>query len=74
MSINTIEPSPVVETTSDGKLAFHLGPIKAGNSFLLFMQLQVNPTNLAWHRPQGVRLYDGKTLLLTIHRDVTIFP
>jgi hypothetical protein len=74
MSINTIEPSPVDEASDDGRLAFTLGPIEGGHSYILFMQFQVNPTNVAWHRPQDVRVYDGPTLLLTIDRDVTIFP
>jgi hypothetical protein len=37
------------------------------------MQFQVNPTNVG-RRPQDVRLYDGTTLLATIHRRITIFP
>jgi hypothetical protein len=37
------------------------------------VQLQVNPINVGT-RDQGVRLYDGKTKLLTINRSVTIFP
>jgi hypothetical protein len=37
------------------------------------MQFQVNPTNVG-RRSQAVRLYDGKQLLATIHRQVTIFP
>ena len=73
MAINTIEPSPVGEASSDGKLSFELGHIPAGQSYILFMQFQVNPTNVG-HRSQDVRLFDGKTRLLTIHRAVTIYP
>jgi hypothetical protein len=74
MAINTIEPSPVGEASRDGKLAFDLGHIPAGSSYVLYMQFQVNPTNVAWHRPQNVELDDGDTKLLSIKRDVTIFP
>lgn len=74
MSINTIAPSPLGEASNDGRLSFELGHIAAGKSFILFMQFQVNPTNLAWRRPQNVQLYDGPTLVLTIHRTLTIFP
>jgi hypothetical protein len=73
MTINTIEPSPIGEASRDGKLVFTLGHIPAGASYLLFMQLQVNPTNIG-HRSQDVALYDGDTLLTTIDRDITIFP
>jgi len=73
MTINTIEPSPIGEASRDGKLVFTLGHIPAGKTYLLFMQLQVNPTNIG-RRSQDVALYDGNTLLTTISRDITIFP
>ena len=74
MSINTIEPSPTGEASRDGQLAFTLGHIPQGQSFLLFMQFQVLPTNVAWHRPQNVELFDGGTHLLTLKRSVTVYP
>ena len=74
MSINTIEPAPVNETSEDGRLSFELGPISAGHDFILFMQFQVNPTNVAWHRSQNVELDDGTTAIATIKRRITIFP
>ena len=73
MQINTIEPSPVGEGSNDGRLVLELGHIPSGQRYILFMQFQVNPTNVG-RRPQNVRLYDGQTLLATIHRRVTIFP
>jgi hypothetical protein len=73
MTINTIEPAPTDETSDNGKLALTLGPIKAGDSFLLFMQFQVNPTNVG-RRSQDVELRDGDTHIATIHRTVTVFP
>ncbi len=73
MTINTIEPSPVGEASRDGRLSFDLGHIPKGGSYILFIQLQVNPTNVG-HRSQNVDLFDGKTHLLTIRRNITIFP
>jgi hypothetical protein len=73
ITINTIEPSPVSEASRDGKLAFELGHIAAGDRYILFIEFQVNPTNVG-RRSQDVELTDGETHLLTIHRDVTIFP
>jgi hypothetical protein len=73
MAINTIEPSPLGEGSSDGKLVFQLGHIPAGQQYLLFMQFQVNPTNVG-HRSQNVTLADGSTALVTLHRKVTIYP
>ena len=73
MTINTIEPSPVGEASRDGKLVLDLGHVPAGQKYLLFVQFQVNPTNVG-RRGQDVRLYDGETLVATIHRTVTVFP
>jgi hypothetical protein len=73
MTINTIEPSPAAEASRDGKLVLTLGHVRAGTSYILFMQIQVNPTNLG-HRSQDVALYDGDTLLTSIERTVTVFP
>jgi len=73
MTINTIEPAPTDETSENGKLALTLGTIKAGESYLLFMQFQVNPTNVG-RRSQNVELRDGDTHISTIHRTVTVFP
>jgi hypothetical protein len=74
MSMNTIEPVPLGQASDDGRLAFTLGHIPAGKSFILFIQLQVNPTNVAWHRHQNVELDDGDKVLATIHRTINVFP
>jgi hypothetical protein len=73
MTINTIEPSPIGEASADGKLVFTLGHVPAGKSYILFMQLQVNPTNVG-RRSQNVELEDGTTPLVRVKRTVTIFP
>jgi len=74
MQMNTIEPSPESETSDNGRLSFGLGEIPAGESHILFMQFQVNPTNVTFSREQTVELKDGKTSLLTFKRHLTIFP
>src|SRR6476659_144625 len=74
MSMNTVEPSPVNQTSDNGRLSFSLGHIAAGHSFILFLQFQVNPTNVAWHRPQNVELADGNQVIARIHRTITVFP
>jgi hypothetical protein len=73
MQINTIEPAPVGEGSNDGNLVLDLGHVPSGRRYILFMQFQVNPTNVG-RRPQNVRLYDGSEPLATIHRRITIFP
>ena len=73
ITINTVEPSPVGEASVDGDLAFDVGHVKAGTSYILYVQLQVNPTNVG-RRPQNVELYDGDRFLTSVHRTVTVFP
>ncbi len=73
MTVNTIEPAPVGEASDDGKLLLELGHVRAGRIHRLFVQLQVNPTNLG-RRRQDVELYDGDRRLLRVERSVTIFP
>jgi hypothetical protein len=73
MTVNTIEPSPLGEASRNGRLSLDLGHIASGQSHLLFMDFQVNPTNVG-HRPQTVELYDGETKLVEIDRSITVFP
>ncbi len=72
-TINTIEPSPIDEASENGKLSFDLGHIGVGKSFVLFMEFQMNPTNVGSHT-QNVELDDGNTKLLVLHRSITVFP
>jgi len=72
-TMNTIEPSPVSEGSRDGDLVFKLGHVPAGRRFVLFLQLQVNPTTVG-RRKQDVVLYDGSKRIASIHRTVVIFP
>jgi hypothetical protein len=73
MTMNTIEPSPIGEGSRDGKLVLELGHVPKGSAYILFIQLQVNPTNVG-RRSQDVALYDGGRRLSTIDRTITIFP
>ena len=74
MSMNTIAPSPLNEASDNGRFSFQLGHVPAGRSFILFMQFQVNPTNLAWRRPQNVELDDGNVVVARLQRTITVFP
>jgi hypothetical protein len=73
MSVNSIEPQPEKETSVDGSLRLDLGDIAAGDSHLLFIYFQTNPTNVG-HRATPVDLYDGDRHVLRIDRSVTVFP
>jgi len=73
ITINTIEPSPLGEGSVNGRISLELGHIPQGQSFVLYMEFQVNPTNVG-HRSTDVELYDDKTKLLKLHRTITVFP
>jgi hypothetical protein len=72
-TVNGLAPQPLTEADRNGRLAFGFGHIPAGQSLIFFMSLQVNPTNVG-HRSQNVELDDGEKPILTVHRDITIFP
>jgi hypothetical protein len=55
MTVNTVEPAPVSEHSLDGDTGFESGPVRAGDSLVLYMHFQVNPTHVG-HRSQTVRL------------------
>ena len=73
MQQNTIEPNPLGFASRNGDLLLTLGHVPAGHVYRLFMQFQVNATNVG-RRRADVTLYDGATKLGTIHRTVTVFP
>jgi len=73
LQVNTIEPSPIGEASRNGKVALDLGHIPAGEHYTLFMQFQVDPTNIG-RRAQNVELDDGDTTILRVRRTLTIFP
>ena len=71
--MNTIEPSPVAQTSRNGSLLFTLGTIPEGQHYTLYLEFQTNPTNVG-RRSADVSLYDANTRLLSIKRKLTIFP
>jgi hypothetical protein len=73
ITLNSVAPSPVGEANRDGRLAFELGRIPAGEKYVLFLHFQVNPTNVG-RRPQDVDLLDGERLLVHVDRTITIYP
>jgi hypothetical protein len=73
MQINSLEPGPIGEASRDGRPALELGHIPAGRSFVFYMAFQVDATNVG-RRSQNLTLDDGTTPVLTIRRDVTIYP
>src|SRR4051812_28326496 len=46
MQVNSIVPQPIQEASRDGRVVFDLGHIAKGHSSILWIQFQVNPTNV----------------------------
>jgi hypothetical protein len=72
-TLNSLEPSPLGEASSKGKLVFTLGHIPAGETYTLYMEFQVNATNVGIHH-QGIVLLDGQQRLAELKRSVTTYP
>jgi hypothetical protein len=72
-TVNGEAPQPLTQGSRDGSLQYGFGHIPKGRRLSFWLSLQVNPTTVG-HHAQSVRLYDGKTLLLTLHRSLFVFP
>jgi hypothetical protein len=73
ITVNTIEPTPIKEGGGNGRIALGFGPVDAGERLVVYIQFQVNPTNVG-RRSQRVELRDGADLVATADRTVTVFP
>jgi hypothetical protein len=73
LTINTVQPDSVSWGHRSGRNTVALGPIAAGDHFVLRFQYQVNPTVLG-HRTQNVVLADGESTLATLEHAQTIYP
>jgi hypothetical protein len=70
---NTADPNPIGNGSRNGDLLYDLGHVPAGHIYRLFLQFQVNATNVG-HRRADATFYDGAAKLATIHRTITVFP
>jgi hypothetical protein len=73
LTVNTIEPSPVNESSRDGKLALELGHLAAGARYVLFLDYQVNPTTVG-SRTLKAELDDGEQPVAALSRNLKIWP
>jgi hypothetical protein len=73
MQLNTIEPSPVSETSSDGRLDLQWDPMRRNDHLTIWMQFEVNPTGVG-RRDRSVTLLDGDHLITRIPGKVTVLP
>ena len=73
LQIDTIEPSPKSETSSNGELDLEFDPMRSGDHLTLWMQFEVNPTG-AGRRDRSVTLLDGDHFITRIPGKLTVLP
>ena len=73
VQVNSYVPQPVSQTSRDGRVAFVLGHISAGHSYVFYLQFQLNPTDVG-RRSETVELDDGSQPIVSIERTATVFP
>jgi len=74
LTLNAEVPQPSGQFSRLGGPAFTLGAMRPGQQQTVRMYFQVNPTTVAWRRSVDAELYDGQTLLVTVHRTMTVYP
>jgi hypothetical protein len=73
VTVNTIEPSPLEETSRNRHLELTFAKLEKGDHLRVWMGFQVNPTAIG-SGDQDVILRDGSTPLMHVRRTVRIYP
>jgi hypothetical protein len=73
MQINSIEPSAQDEDSRNGRLVLAYATWLPGERKTIWLQFQVNPTNVG-HRWNGIELDDDNVKLARIDRTLTVLP
>lgn len=73
MTVNTIIPSASQETGTDGEFRFAYGPMEAGTTFLLKIDLQVNP-DIVGGNSGTVTVSDGARPMTAATLRITVLP
>jgi hypothetical protein len=73
MTLNTVEPTPPSENSSEDGLSMSFEALPAGHTLILWTEWQVNPTNVG-RRSEDVALLDGAEPVASAQRTLTVFP
>jgi hypothetical protein len=73
MQVNSIEPAPDSESSRDGRLVLSYGPLKPGDRLRIWLQFEVDPTNVG-HRSYDLELDDADRPLARIGRTIAVLP
>jgi hypothetical protein len=73
MTFNAIAPNPMSQSTQNGKVTLTFARMEAGQTLLVWISWQVDPTNVG-RRSEDVALQDGPRRLAGIQRTITVYP
>ncbi len=73
LQVNSIEPAAESESSRDGLLVLSYGALAPGDLLRIYMQFEVNPTNVGRHA-FGLELDDGQTRIARIDRELKVLP
>jgi hypothetical protein len=72
-TVNTMIPAPTDEESTDGEFRFRFARLEPRSSFLLKIDLQVNPDILGGNRGT-VAVYDGDAAIVETPISITVLP
>jgi hypothetical protein len=74
LTLNTLEPGPSSETSGpDGSLVIDIGALQPGQTWVQYLEYQVNPTSVS-RRHQTVSVLSNTKPIVTLQRTMTIVP
>jgi hypothetical protein len=73
MTVNTMIPAPIDEESADGDFRFTFAGLEAGASFLLKIDIQVNPDILGGNEGL-VTVYDGDEAVVETPISIAVLP
>ena len=73
MTVNTMIPAATEETGTDGEFRFSFGPMEAGTTFELKVDLQVNP-DIVGGNEGALTVYDGDRSITTVDIGIMVLP
>lgn len=73
MTLNTVVPTPLSESSDRDGLSMEFEPLPAGHTLVVWTDWQVNPTNVGRH-DEDASVFDGATRVASAERTLTVFP
>jgi len=74
MTLNSYQPPATAQRSRGSAVTFTYPPLRGGGHMTVWLEWSVNPTNLAWSRPESIALDDGATRLVSLTPSITVFP